>query len=204
MRQRETIKTLNFYFNFFHFLLLSHFKPTGACDSPCHTMMSSYEEQCSLTSTPGRAAYRRRASGPERSDGHTNRTNTRSILLLIKISILILKDTKINTHTNKNINNKTNDTNKYQLVIDHVYLCLVAAASTLICVCPRVGDGHQSTQVTHMNLIWIRRLEKTFSKELSCSMSNLTVTLHLPKPQAAITVRQTGESERSLRCNTDR
>lgn len=36
-------------------------------------MMSSYEERCSSTSTPGREAYRRTASGPERSDGQTER-----------------------------------------------------------------------------------------------------------------------------------
>lgn len=150
MRQCETIKTSKFYFIIIHFLLLSHFKPTGACDSLCHTMMSSYEEQCSLTSTPGREAYRHRASGPERSDGHTDRSNTRSILLLLKrsililtkILILILKDTKINTpiqYTNKNINNKTNYTNWLLIMFTcvllrqprHSYVCVRVLAMAI-------------------------------------------------------------------------
>lgn len=89
------------------------------------------------------------------------------------------------------------------------YLGLVAAATTLICVCSRVGNGHQSAQVTHVNLIRIWRLEQTFSQELSRSVSNLTVTLHLAKPKTTITGKQTGESDRqvvdrSTGCQTDR
>ncbi len=89
-------------------------------------------------------------------------------------------------------------------VIDHVYLCLVAAASTLVRVRPCVGDGHQSTQVTHVNLIWIRRLEQTFSEELSRSVSNLTVTLHLPKPQTTVTETDRWDRQVSQMDKTDR
>lgn len=75
------------------------------------------------------------------------------------------------------------------------YLSLVAAATTLVCVCACVGDGHQSTQITHVNLIWIWSFKQTFFEELSCAMSNLTVTFHLAKTQTAIAVRHTGQSD---------
>lgn len=80
--------------------------------------------------------------------------------------------------------------------VDHMYLRLVAAATTLICVCARVGNRHQSAQVTHVNLIRIWRLKQTLSQELSSSVSNLTVTLHLAKPKTAITGKKTGDSDR--------
>lgn len=51
----------------FH-LLMSQSLQRCAHDS----MMSSYEERCSWTSTPGREAYRHTASGPERSDEQTD------------------------------------------------------------------------------------------------------------------------------------
>lgn len=39
------------------------------------------------------------------------------------------------------------------------YLRLVAAASTLVRVRPRVGDGHQAAQVAHVDLVRVGRLE---------------------------------------------
>lgn len=73
------------------------------------------------------------------------------------------------------------------LNIDHAYLGFVAATTTFVRVCPCVGDGHQSAQVTNVHLVGIRCLEQTLPQELSCSVSNLTVTLHLAKPQTTIT-----------------
>lgn len=70
--------------------------------------------------------------------------------------------------------------------IGPTYLRLVAAASALVRVSPRVSDGHQSTQVAHVDLVRVGRLEQTLSEELSRSVSDLTVALHLPEPQAAV------------------
>lgn len=82
------------------------------------------------------------------------------------------------------------------------HLRLVAAAATLVRVCASVGDGHQAAQITHVDLVWIRSFEQTFSQELSRSMGDLTVTLHLAEAQTAISDGGTGRQVRHGR--TDR
>lgn len=67
-----------------------------------------------------------------------------------------------------------------------LHLCLVAAAATLVRVRASVGNGHQAAQITHVDLVRIRSLEQTFSQELSRSVGNLTVTLHLAEAQTAV------------------
>lgn len=66
------------------------------------------------------------------------------------------------------------------------YLCLVAAAATLVRVRARVGDGHQPAQITHVDLVRVGRLEQPLPQELSRSVSDLTVALHLPETQTAV------------------
>lgn len=79
------------------------------------------------------------------------------------------------------------------------HLCLVAAAATLVRVRASVGDGHQAAQITHVDLVRIRSLEQTFSQELSCSVSDLTVTLHLAEAQTAVSEGGTGTQVRHRR-----
>lgn len=74
------------------------------------------------------------------------------------------------------------------------YLSLVAAAPALIGVCARVGDGHEATQVTHVHLVGIRCLKQPLLQELSCTMSDLTISLHLSETQTSISVQHTNNS----------
>lgn len=69
----------------------------------------------------------------------------------------------------------------------HSYLCFVAAAAALVSVRARVGDGHEAAQVAHVHLVGVRRLEQPLPQELGGAVGNLTITLHLPETQAAIT-----------------
>lgn len=126
------------------------------------SMTSSCAGRCSSTSAPGRAVCRRTASGPERSETSTDtryRSRPRRRRLLTDRSA----------------------------AAGGAYLRLVAAASTLVRVRARVGDGHQSTQVADVHLVRVRRLEQALAQELSGAVSDLTVTLHLAETQAAVT-----------------
>lgn len=76
------------------------------------------------------------------------------------------------------------------------HLRLVAAAATLVRVRASVGDGHQTTQITHVDLVRIRSLKQTFSQELSRSVGDLTVTLHLAEAQTAVSEGGTGRQVR--------
>lgn len=76
------------------------------------------------------------------------------------------------------------------------YLSLVAAAPALVRVRARVGDGHETAQVTHVHLVGIGRLEQPLPEELSCTVSDLTISLHLSKTQTSVSVRQTHQTNR--------
>ena len=41
------------------------------------------------------------------------------------------------------------------------YLCLVFAASAFKCLVAEVGDGNETTEITHVDTIWVRTLEQT-------------------------------------------
>ena len=72
-----------------------------------------------------------------------------------------------------------------------IYLCFVAAATTLVGVCACVGDGHESAQVAHVHLVRVRCLEQTLPQELGGPVSNLTITLHLTETQSTVTETHT-------------
>ena len=67
------------------------------------------------------------------------------------------------------------------------YLCLVLAASALECVGLQVSDGDESAQVTDVDTVGIRDSKQSLVEELGSSVSYLTVSLHLSKPQTSIT-----------------
>ena len=67
------------------------------------------------------------------------------------------------------------------------YLCLVLAASALECVGLQVSDGNESAQVTDVDTVGVRDSEQPLVEELGSSVGNLTVSLHLSKPQTSIT-----------------
>lgn len=83
---------------------------------------------------------------------------------------------------------------RFEVWIPH--LRLVAAAATLVRVRASVGDGHQAAQITHVDLVRIRSLEQTFSQELSRSVGDLTVTLHLAEAQTTVPEGGTGRQVR--------
>lgn len=68
-----------------------------------------------------------------------------------------------------------------------LYLCLVLAASALKGLLLHVSNGNESTEVTDVDLIGIRGSVESLVKELGGTVSYLTVTLHLTKPQTSIT-----------------
>ena len=61
------------------------------------------------------------------------------------------------------------------------YLRLVPAASALVRVRTRIGNGQKTAQVAHVHLVWVRYFKEAFTKELRSSVRNLAVPLHLPK-----------------------
>jgi len=65
-------------------------------------------------------------------------------------------------------------------------LSLVLAATTLKVVAAEIGNRDQTTQVADVDAVRITDLKQTLTQELSCSVSDLTITLHLAEPQAAI------------------
>ncbi len=67
------------------------------------------------------------------------------------------------------------------------YLSLVLAAATFVRVSLDVGYDDESAQVTDAHLVGIRHIVETLVQELGSSVGNLTVTLHLTKPQATVT-----------------
>lgn len=71
------------------------------------------------------------------------------------------------------------------------YLSLVAAAPALVRVCARVRDGHEATQVTHVHLVGVRRLEQPLPQELSGAVSDLAIALHLSETQPSVSVQHT-------------
>ena len=69
------------------------------------------------------------------------------------------------------------------------YLCFVLTASALKSLFLHVGNSNESAEVTQVDLVGIRGSVEPFVEELRCSMSYLTVTLHLTKTQPTITVK---------------
>ena len=69
------------------------------------------------------------------------------------------------------------------------HLCLVLTSSALEGVCLQVGDGNEATQVADMHPVGIRSSVESLMKELRCSVSYLTVSLHLTESKTTITER---------------
>ena len=67
-----------------------------------------------------------------------------------------------------------------------VYLCLVLAAAALKVAAAEIGDGDQTAEVADVDAVWITDLKQSFTQELCCAVSYLTVALHLTKPQATV------------------
>ena len=61
------------------------------------------------------------------------------------------------------------------------YLCLVFAASAFKCLVAEVGYGNETTEITHVDSIWVRGLKQPLPQELGSSVGNLTISLHLTK-----------------------
>lgn len=70
---------------------------------------------------------------------------------------------------------------------DHTYLSLVLAAPTLKRVGLQVSDGNEATEVTDVDSVSIRGNIESLVEELGSTVSYLTVSLHLTKPQSSIT-----------------
>ena len=67
------------------------------------------------------------------------------------------------------------------LYVCDCYLCLVFAASAFKCLVAEVGYGNETTEITHVDSIWVRGLKQPLPQELGSSMGNLTISLHLTK-----------------------
>ena len=67
-------------------------------------------------------------------------------------------------------------------------LCLVLASPALKRLGLQVGDGDEPTQVADVDLVGIRGSVEPLMEELRSPVSNLTVSLHLPKTQTTIAV----------------
>lgn len=70
---------------------------------------------------------------------------------------------------------------------DHTHLCLVLAAPALEGVGLEVGNGDESAEVTEVNPVGVRGVVQALMEELGSTVSDLTVSLHLPKPEPSIT-----------------
>lgn len=79
---------------------------------------------------------------------------------------------------------------KQWLMKNHTYLSFITASAALVGVSPRVCNCHDSTEVTHMDLVWVWSFKQPFSQELGCSMSNLAISFHFSKAKATITKRK--------------
>lgn len=67
------------------------------------------------------------------------------------------------------------------------HLCFIATAPALVGVCASVCNSHNAAQVAHVHLVRVRCLKKPFLQKLSCTVSDLTITFHLSKPQPTVT-----------------
>ena len=64
------------------------------------------------------------------------------------------------------------------------YLCLVFAQVLSLffkCLVAEVGYGKETTEITHVDSIWVRGLKQPLPQELGSSVGNLTISLHLTK-----------------------
>lgn len=66
------------------------------------------------------------------------------------------------------------------------HLGFVFAALALECVVAQVSDGDEATEIAHVDAVRVGHFEQPLSQELSRSMGDLTVSLHLPKTQTSI------------------
>lgn len=62
----------------------------------------------------------------------------------------------------------------------------VLAPFALIGLHPQVWHHDHATQITNINCVWIRNVIQSFLEELSCTMWNLTITLHFTKSKTTI------------------
>ena len=65
-------------------------------------------------------------------------------------------------------------------------LCFVLASATLEGVGSQISDGYQPTEVADVDAIGIGGLEQALVQELSSSVGNLTISLHLTKTKTTI------------------
>ena len=63
----------------------------------------------------------------------------------------------------------------------------VLAAAALKSVGLEVGDGDESTDVADVDSVGVRHREQSLVEKLGRSVCNLTVPLHLAKPQSTVT-----------------
>ena len=71
-------------------------------------------------------------------------------------------------------------------IIIGIYLCFVFAAAALKGVCLEVGRADESTEVTDVHPVGIGGREEPLMEELSGAVSDLAVSLHLPKPESPV------------------
>ena len=84
--------------------------------------------------------------------------------------------------------------NNFSTICQVIYLCLIFTSSALKSVGLQVGNGNETTQVADVDAVGIWRCEQPLVEKLSRSVGNLTVSLHLSKPQTSVTV--SGEERR--------
>jgi len=73
---------------------------------------------------------------------------------------------------------------------NHTYLSFITTSPAFIGVSPRVCNRHDSTEITDMDLVWVRGFKQSFSQELGCSVSNLAISFHFSKTKATITEKK--------------
>ena len=67
------------------------------------------------------------------------------------------------------------------------HLSLVLTSAALVRVIPEVGDGDETTKIADVTTVRIRTFKQTFIEKLCRAMRDLTIALHFPETQTAIT-----------------